>query len=318
VRSGAESGVDVLDIDPEKGGDRWYEENFDAVPLTRAHATQRDGVHLLFRHAPGLRSSVSRIALGVDVRADGGYFIWWPRQGYPYEVHPVCEWPDWLLKEAMGEKRGVSSSGGVQRAPFSPELSSDLDVPALEEALLKLDPRGWAGGDKESFSRWLRLMFSAKVAGVDREVFVEWSIGDPAYADDGDVIRRMWDHYQPTGEVSEATLFWAIRGWGVDGEPAVLAQKQEPLPRPPLGRRPITWRDKARMKGIADVVGDEEKLFWAACRYGELRMEIRIEDSVLEGLLLSAASKAGLRNAKRALRQIRNGLRVGALAGEET
>src|SRR5262245_42371713 len=69
VRAGEASGVDCLDVDPAKGGDRWYSQNYDALPTTRAHETQRGGVHLLFRHAPGLGSSTSRIASGVDVRA---------------------------------------------------------------------------------------------------------------------------------------------------------------------------------------------------------------------------------------------------------
>jgi hypothetical protein len=96
--TGAASGIDVLDIDTGVG---WYSANFDALPQTRAHQTQR-GLHLLFRHAVGLRCSTSRIAPGVDVRADGGYAIWWPREGLPIEDWPLCEWPDWLLEEARG------------------------------------------------------------------------------------------------------------------------------------------------------------------------------------------------------------------------
>ena len=71
VRAGAESGVDCLDIDPDGVG--WYDQNFDALPLTRSHATERGCVHLLFRHAEGLRCSEDRIAPGIDVRADGGF-----------------------------------------------------------------------------------------------------------------------------------------------------------------------------------------------------------------------------------------------------
>src|SRR5437764_8382068 len=93
--TGAMSGIDVLDIDPH--GRDWFDQNFDAIPQTRAHATQR-GLHLLFRHAEGLRCSTNRIALGVDVRADGGYAIYWPREGFAVEDWPLCEWPDWLLQ----------------------------------------------------------------------------------------------------------------------------------------------------------------------------------------------------------------------------
>ena len=97
--TGAVNGIDVLDIDGDAGWE-WFDQNFDALPATRAHSTRR-GVHLLFRAAEGLRCSVGRVAPGVDVRAEGGYVIWWPREGFPVEEGPLCEWPWWLLKEAM-------------------------------------------------------------------------------------------------------------------------------------------------------------------------------------------------------------------------
>jgi hypothetical protein len=106
VATGEGSGLDCLDID--EGGAGWYDQNFDALPLTRAHETGRKGVHLLFKHAEGLRCSTGRIAPGVDVRADGGYIIWWPREGLPFEDWPLCEWPEWLLKAAMAPRTGSS------------------------------------------------------------------------------------------------------------------------------------------------------------------------------------------------------------------
>jgi hypothetical protein len=77
VPTGAVSGFDVLDIDPEGLG--WFEANRHRFPATRVHRTPRGGLHLFFKHAPGLRCSRGRIAPGVDVRADGGYVIWWPQ-----------------------------------------------------------------------------------------------------------------------------------------------------------------------------------------------------------------------------------------------
>src|SRR5580700_7371850 len=63
IATGA-SGFDVLDIDPPEGL-AWYDANFDGLPRTRAHTTQRGGLHLLFKAAPGLRCSAGRIAAGV-------------------------------------------------------------------------------------------------------------------------------------------------------------------------------------------------------------------------------------------------------------
>jgi hypothetical protein len=102
IPAGAVTGIAVLDIDPHNGGADWYAENRDRLPLTRAHRTQRGGIHLLYRHLPGLRISESKIAPGIDVRADGGYFIWWPCEGLDVRDAPLAEWPswlEWLLKE---------------------------------------------------------------------------------------------------------------------------------------------------------------------------------------------------------------------------
>jgi hypothetical protein len=107
VPTGNRNGFDILDIDGSEGL-KWYDRNYDAIPQTRAHSTQR-GMHLLFVNAPGLRCSTgsekSGIAPGIDVRAEGGYVIWWPREGLPIEDAPLSEWPDWLLAEAMRKPR---------------------------------------------------------------------------------------------------------------------------------------------------------------------------------------------------------------------
>jgi hypothetical protein len=98
--TGARSGFDVLDIDPD--GRKWFDQNFHSLPQTLAHSTQR-GLHLLFKHAAGLRCSTGKIADGIDVRADGGYAIYWPSTGLPVDDAPICEWPEWLLTEAMSD-----------------------------------------------------------------------------------------------------------------------------------------------------------------------------------------------------------------------
>src|SRR5262249_22584581 len=93
VPTGSVNDFDCVDIEPEGRG--WYELNFDALPTTRAHSTPR-GLHLLFRHVDGVRCSTGKIAKGIDIRGDGGFIIWHPREGLPFEDHPVCDWPDWL------------------------------------------------------------------------------------------------------------------------------------------------------------------------------------------------------------------------------
>jgi hypothetical protein len=92
------SGIDFLDVDP--AGMEWLGRQ--ALPVTRTHHTRRGGRHLIFRHAEGLRCSASRVAPGVDVKADGGYCIDWSREGFAVENgEALADWPDWLLAAAL-------------------------------------------------------------------------------------------------------------------------------------------------------------------------------------------------------------------------
>jgi hypothetical protein len=103
VSTGEASGFDALDIDPKHAeAFEWCKAHHEKLPTTRVHKTRSGGVHVLFRHAHGLRCSASRIARGVDVRANGGYVIWWPATGLPVlRAAPLADWPDWLLNQLM-------------------------------------------------------------------------------------------------------------------------------------------------------------------------------------------------------------------------
>jgi hypothetical protein len=93
--TGERSGLDVLDIDLD--GLSWFGRNSGRLTPTRMHETRSGGRHLFFRHRPGLRCSTSKIDVGIDVRADGGYVIWWPAAGGRVLCDvPPAEWPRWL------------------------------------------------------------------------------------------------------------------------------------------------------------------------------------------------------------------------------
>jgi Bifunctional DNA primase/polymerase, N-terminal len=103
VATGEASGVDVLDIDPKhQEAVEWCKAHHERLPKTRVHTTRSGGVHVLFCHAHGLRCSASKIACGVDVRANGGYIIWWPATGLRVlRAAPLAGWPQWLLDQLM-------------------------------------------------------------------------------------------------------------------------------------------------------------------------------------------------------------------------
>ena len=104
VPTGAATGLDVLDIDaprhPEAAA--WWQANRDTIPATRTHATRSGGLHVLFRHAEGVRNSAGRIAPGIDVRGEGGAIRWWPAAGCTVlDRSPRAIWPGRLLALAL-------------------------------------------------------------------------------------------------------------------------------------------------------------------------------------------------------------------------
>jgi hypothetical protein len=99
VVTGAASGVDLLDLDARHGATAWWLANRHRIPPTRTHRSRSGGLHLFFRHSPGVRNTASRIAPGIDTRGTGGFAIWWPAAGFPVlSDAPLAEWPDWLLE----------------------------------------------------------------------------------------------------------------------------------------------------------------------------------------------------------------------------
>jgi hypothetical protein len=116
VPTGEISGLDILDIDPRHGGDSWFAEHKHRLPTTRAHQTRGGGLHFVFQHAPGLRCSAGKIAAGIDVRATGGYAIWWAAAGWwpaaglpPLSEVPAATWPDWLTAPLSSPARAAPS-----------------------------------------------------------------------------------------------------------------------------------------------------------------------------------------------------------------
>jgi hypothetical protein len=95
--------LDILDLDrkhPE--AIEWWQQHRAHLPKTRTHRTGSGGLHLLFLHHEGLRNWTAWPVRGVDCRASGGYFIWWPAAGRPVlDNASPAPWPDWLLEQRV-------------------------------------------------------------------------------------------------------------------------------------------------------------------------------------------------------------------------
>jgi hypothetical protein len=122
VPTGPASALAVLDVDIAKGGDVWWGTNRDRLPSTRMHETRSGGLHVLFNHRPGLKCSVAKIGPGIDVRAEGGYIVWWPASGFTVVDHPIADWPEWLTPSepappAPPRRPAIYDESGLTRKP---------------------------------------------------------------------------------------------------------------------------------------------------------------------------------------------------------
>jgi hypothetical protein len=101
IATGGTSDLAALDVDlkhPEAV--LWWRANEKRLPETRAYRTRSGGVHVFFRHAPGVRCSTGRPVPGVDIRGEGGYIIHWFSSGYSaLDDAPRAPWPAWLSRE---------------------------------------------------------------------------------------------------------------------------------------------------------------------------------------------------------------------------
>lgn len=124
VATGDVSGIVVIDIDVDKGGDQSMislEHRHGGLPETWMAWTGSGGCHFYFR-MPGLdvRNSAGAIGPGIDVRGNGGYVVAPPslhisgdKYTWDADLHPrriaLGELPEWLATRLVSkaERRGA-------------------------------------------------------------------------------------------------------------------------------------------------------------------------------------------------------------------
>ncbi len=141
VPTGPASGLFVVDLDTAKHpeADEWLERHAASLPETRTHRTASGGLHLLFKHQPGLKSSTGKKkhpysygsgVPGVDTRGEGGYIIWWPcHLGFgTHEPVLPAEVPDWLVKALAPEEEPPKPIRRKSRAFDVRQVAGALNV----------------------------------------------------------------------------------------------------------------------------------------------------------------------------------------------
>ncbi|MGH3370991.1 MAG: bifunctional DNA primase/polymerase [Nocardioidaceae bacterium] len=147
IRTGAVSGIVVLDIDPGHGGDETLSSLLDehgSLPPGAVVRTGSGGRHIYFAHPGGLirNDAGRRFGPGLDIRGDGGYVVappsrhtTGPRYRWDSSDRTLAALPDWLharLGEAHLPRVPRSST---PTTISSPERVSSWARSALEREL---------------------------------------------------------------------------------------------------------------------------------------------------------------------------------------
>jgi Bifunctional DNA primase/polymerase, N-terminal/Primase C terminal 1 (PriCT-1) len=130
IRTGTESGLIVLDVDPRHGGDdsllALFKE-YGHPPITIEVVTGGGGRHLYFAHPGGVIPNRAGLRPGLDLRGDGGYVVappsshasgtnyHWADGSGPGETPPVPP-PKWLLtlaQESVQSRAAAAADDGA-------------------------------------------------------------------------------------------------------------------------------------------------------------------------------------------------------------
>jgi hypothetical protein len=256
VPTGSVTRIVAVDYDHKSAGQAaqdWIAEHQDVLISTRVHQTGggSGGRHYLFSLPPGvkIRGGVS-VTLGkvrrdgLDIRAEGGYIVWWPlhfgQQGPVGDIQPL---PAGLIDERRMDLELPAEV--AKKLPPKPGTSQDFqrDLPRVTEAIAYVDPAG--------YDAWLMVGMALHHAsgGADDglELWDSWSCGGitgelPAsYAGRADIEYR-WQsfHLDRGGGVTLGSLFNAARagGWAPVSEAVRIGPPQRDEPGPDYGDVP--------------------------------------------------------------------------------
>jgi hypothetical protein len=150
IRTGAVSGLIVLDVDPGHGGDESLEallRDHGSLPPGTVARTGSGGRHFYFAHPGGVirNDAGRRLGPGLDIRGDGGYVIAPPSSHtsgtkYRWESQDLQlpNPPDWLLDRLRDPLRPTPRPIPAAAEPASSRRISAWARAALERELAKV------------------------------------------------------------------------------------------------------------------------------------------------------------------------------------
>ena len=217
IATGEISGIWILDIDADKGGEESLNElenKYGSLPETLISRTGGGGKHYLFKIPPNTRipCSIGKLGKGIDTRGNGGYIA------APPSVHPsgvIYEWsngsadissaPSWLIRLILELKKDVAptSAGGEVIGDWTTE-----DVLGMLEVV-----------SPEERDTWINVGMALNDGGWPVTMWDTWSRGSPKYKM-GEPF-RIWRGFKSGGGISFGTLVHMAQenGWVAKDKP---------------------------------------------------------------------------------------------------
>lgn len=231
VRTGAESGVFVIDIDGPEGEETWLDilnKHAATEPETLKVRTGR-GRHLYFRYIPDIKWA-KHLGHKIDIKSDGGY-VMAPGcnhiSGKNYDIIsdlPITQAPEWLAKAVVRQEKEVKVFAGLNLVD---SIRSGLNLGTrhtdaeVSEMLSKIDP-------DISHDEWVAIGMALHDGGYPFHIWDNWSKGGRKYT--GDTGNR-WRSFHGGGGVSMGTLVKMAKDNGYTQTSKDLAYKRlDPSP----------------------------------------------------------------------------------------
>lgn len=170
VPTGQTTNLVVIDYDPDKATSAthtWMGERSELLLSTRSHKTPRGGFHYIYRSQERYQTGTDLVLdgsprRGIDLRANGGYVIWWAAHLAQMSDLPVAALPAGLIDE-----RRFDSKRDMAPLPSSSPAVWRTERARVGEALGFVRPDGYefwirvgmaihsaSGGSDDGFGLW--------------------------------------------------------------------------------------------------------------------------------------------------------------------
>lgn len=261
VPTGSRTNLAVLDFDARVADDQaqdWLSENQSILTSTRVHQTGggSGGRHYLFQTPAGVKirggASVTLGKVrrgGLDIRAEGGYVIWWPLHfGQSGPLADIATLPAGLIDERRMDLELPSEVAAKLPPRLGTSQDFQRDLPRVTDALAHIDP--------EQYDAWLMVGMALHHAsgGADDglELWDAWASGGLTgtlphnYAGRADIEHR-WQsfHLDRAGGVTLGSVFSAAKAGGY-----VHVSEAVRLGPPPREEGEPDWSDVPEARGM--------------------------------------------------------------------